>query len=150
MNALSQPISQGLLQERFTCPMQSSQQPREYTIIPESQGGLERRNLMKLALIFSQILLVPTTECLLTGKDRETDSSFADLAVSEDFLASHVLRISGPTSPGSNNVRDNRGKAKQFNTVNGRTIVVKESFVYSNKGTARPLPWSGFPRLTFL
>lgn len=105
---------------------------------------------MKLALIFSQILLVPTTECLLTGKDRETDSSFADLAVSEDFLASHVLRISGPTSPGSNNVRDNRGKAKQFNTVNGRTIVVKESFVYSNKGTARPLPWSGFPRLTFL
>ena len=150
MNALSQSISQGLLQERFTSPMQSSQQPREYTIIPGSLGGLERRNFMKLALIFSQILLVPTTECLLTGKDRETDSSFADLAVSEDFLASHVLRISGPTSPGSNNVRDNRGKAKQFNTVNGRTIVVKESFVYSNKGTARPLPWSGFPRLTFL
>lgn len=88
-----------------------------------------------------QILLVPTTECLLTGKDRETNSTFADLAGSEDFLASHVLRISGPTGPGSNNVRDSRGKAKQFNTVNGRTIVVKESFVYSNKGTVMPLAW---------
>ena len=93
------------------------------------------------ALISLQILLVPTTECLLAGKDRETNSSFADLALSEDFLASHVLRISGTTNSESNNVRDNRGKAKQFNTVNGRTIVVKESFVYSNKGTA--IPWRG-------
>ena len=32
------------------------------------------------------------------------------------------------------NARDNRGKAKQFTTLNGRTVVVKESFVYSNKG----------------
>lgn len=82
----------------------------------------------------NHILLVPTTECLLTGKDRETNSTFADLAGSEEFLASHVLRIPAPTDPASNNVRDSRGKAKQFNTVNGRTIVVKESFVYSNKG----------------
>lgn len=82
----------------------------------------------------NHILLVPTTECLLTGKDRETNSTFADLAASEDFLASHVLRISVPTIPDGNSVRDSRGKAKQFNTVNGRTIVVKESFVYSNKG----------------
>ena len=84
-----------------------------------------------------QILLVPTTECLLTGKDRETGSTFADLAGSEDFLASHVLRLPGLTGTGSDNVRDSRGRAKQFNTINGRTIVVKESFVYSNKGTAR-------------
>ena len=34
--------------------------------------------------------------------------------------------------------RDSRGKAKQFTTVNGRTVVVKESFVYSNKGTVTP------------
>ena len=94
--------------------------------------------------MFLQILLVPTTESLLTGKDRETNSTFADLAGSEDFLASHVLRISGPT--GSNNVRDSRGKAKPFNTVNGRTIVVKESFVYSNKGTARSLAQKDFPK----
>lgn len=82
----------------------------------------------------SQILLVPTTECLLTGKDRETGSTYTDLALSEDFLASHVLRISGTPDPANGNVRDHKGKAKQFNTVNGKTIVVKESFVYSNKG----------------
>ncbi|KAL9104797.1 MAG: hypothetical protein Q9163_000295 [Psora crenata] len=35
---------------------------------------------------------------------------------------------------GEGNVRDSRSKAKQFNTINGRTVVVKESFVYSNKG----------------
>lgn len=81
-----------------------------------------------------QILLVPVTECLLTGRDRETNTAYTDLVASDDFLASHVLRISGAPVPGSSNVRDNRGKAKQFNTVNGRTVVVKESFVYSNKG----------------
>ncbi|KAI9782745.1 MAG: hypothetical protein M1839_004733 [Geoglossum umbratile] len=31
-------------------------------------------------------------------------------------------------------MRESRGKAKQFTTVNGRTVVVKDSFVYSNKG----------------
>lgn len=85
-------------------------------------------------LTSSQILLVPTTECLLTGKDGETGSTYSDLAVSEDLLASHVLRISGTPAPGSGKVRDHKGKAKQFNTINGKTIVVKESFVYSNKG----------------
>lgn len=85
-----------------------------------------------------QILLVPTTEVLLTSHDRETNTVYADLARSEDFLASHVLRI--PAAPGAgkdrdvSNVRDSRGKAKQFTTINGRTVVVKESFVHSNKG----------------
>lgn len=139
MNALSQSIPPRLLQECFTCPMQSSQQPREYTIIPERPRGLAQEISAKQGLTLPQIILVPTTECLVTGKDRETNSTYADLAGSEDFLASHVLRISGPTGPGSNNVRDSRGKAKQLNTVNGRTIVVKESFVYSNKGTVRSL-----------
>lgn len=79
-----------------------------------------------------------------------TNSTFADLAGSEDFLASHVLRISGPTDLGSNNVRDSRGKAKQFNTVNGRTVVVKESFVYSNKGTAKSMAKKDFLGLIHL
>ena len=81
---------------------------------------------------------MPTTEALLTSKDRETNTPFADLAGSEEFLGSHVLRIPGPSglenSKENGSVRDSRGKAKQFNTINGRTIVVKESFVYSNKG----------------
>lgn len=32
------------------------------------------------------------------------------------------------------NMRDSRGKAKQFTTANGRTVVIKDNFVYSNKG----------------
>ena len=91
---------------------------------------------MKLTPI-SQILLVPTTEAILTGKDRETSTVYADLAGSEEFLASHVLRIPSVASgAAAGNVRDSRGKAKQFTTINGRTVVVKESFVYSNKGDA--------------
>ncbi|KAL9117399.1 MAG: hypothetical protein Q9187_006064, partial [Circinaria calcarea] len=84
------------------------------------------------------ILLVPTTDVLLTSRDRETNSPLTEIVGTEEFLGSHVLRI--PESPVSGGVkelgsgRDARGKAKQFATVNGRTVVIKESFVYSNKG----------------
>ena len=81
-----------------------------------------------------QVLLVPTTECLLTGRDRESDTPYTDLVTSDEFLASHVLRVSEPAAPGNGNIRDSRGKAKQYTTLNGRTVVVKESFIYSNKG----------------
>ena len=122
-------------------PAQCNPVNNHVSILP-SQGDLANWQvyLSEATAKMLQILLVPTTECLLTGKDRETNSTFADLAGTEEFLASHVLRISGPTGPGSNNVRDSRGKAKQFITINGRTIVVKESFVYSNKGKAN---WRG-------
>ena len=30
--------------------------------------------------------------------------------------------------------RETRGKAKQFTTANGRTVIVKDAFIYSNKG----------------
>ena len=87
---------------------------------------------------FCKIILLPTTEVLLTHKDRDTGNALIDLVATEEFLASHVLRV-GEAGPSEGNkdagsVRDNRGKAKQFTTVNGRTVVVKESFVYSNKG----------------
>ena len=32
------------------------------------------------------------------------------------------------------NMRESRGRAKQYTTINGRTVVVKDSFIYSNKG----------------
>lgn len=32
------------------------------------------------------------------------------------------------------NMRESRGKAKQYTTINGRTVVIKDAFVYSNKG----------------
>ncbi|MCJ1286268.1 hypothetical protein MMC26_005613 [Xylographa opegraphella] len=85
-----------------------------------------------------QILLVPTTEVLITHKDRETGFLLTDLVYSDDFLGSHVLRAAGlggvESTKEVGSVRDSRGRAKQFTTANGRTVVVKESYVYSNKG----------------
>lgn len=94
--------------------------------------------LIDVLLRSVQVLLVPTTECLIGSRDRESSLYYSDLVASEEFLGSHVLRI--PTNPGSangkeeSNVRDNRGKAKQVTTFNGRTVIIKENSVYSNKG----------------
>ncbi|KAN0117141.1 hypothetical protein V8E51_003118 [Hyaloscypha variabilis] len=89
--------------------------------------------------IHHHILLVPITEVLLTSRDRESGVLYADLAGSEEFLGSHVLRVpahNAATAGGKDvpNMRENRGKAKQYTTVNGRTVVVKDAYVYSNKG----------------
>lgn len=65
---------------------------------------------------------------------------YSDLATNEEFLASHVLRIPGGVAPsgaakdGSAAFRESRTKAKQFTTLNGRTVIIKDSFVYTNKG----------------
>jgi hypothetical protein len=88
------------------------------------------------------VLLVPTTEVLLTSRDKETNTAYADLSGSEDFLASHVLRVPGGVGPNNQvkdagSFRETRGKAKQFTTANGRTVIVKDAFVYSNKGAHR-------------
>jgi ankyrin repeat protein len=86
------------------------------------------------------ILLVPTTEVLLHAKDRDSNASYAELAGTEDFLASHVLRVTGGGPPGeqsnkdSGHPRENKTKARQYSTINGRTVIVKDAFVYSNKG----------------
>ena len=49
-----------------------------------------------------------------------------------------MLRIpihTGSTnSKEDNNVRDSRGKARQVTTFNGRTVIIKDNSVYSNKG----------------
>jgi small subunit ribosomal protein S11 len=83
--------------------------------------------------------LVPTTESLVNGRDRDSLTPYVDGVSSEDFLGSHVLRISTLTaasgSKETSSIRDTRGKVKQISTVNGRTVVLKESFIYSNKGT---------------
>ena len=92
------------------------------------------------AKLCGQVLLVPTTEVLLTSRDRETQALYSDLASSEDFLASHVLRIHGGVAPLTaqgkevSTFRENRAKAKQFTTVNGRTVIIKDTLIYSNKG----------------
>jgi len=35
-------------------------------------------------------------------------------------------------------MREHRGKAKQFTTINGKTVIIKDAFVYANKGRLRP------------
>ncbi|KAH9865566.1 hypothetical protein J1614_009151 [Plenodomus biglobosus] len=85
------------------------------------------------------VLLVPTTEVLLSSRDKESNASYIDLSGSEDFLASHVLRVPGGVGPNNQikdagSFRETRGKAKQFTTANGRTVIIKDAFIYSNKG----------------
>jgi hypothetical protein len=86
------------------------------------------------------VLLVPTTEFLLTSRETESGQSTSELIASEEFLSSHVLKIPSSVVPaggketGVGNLRELRGKARQYNTLNGRSVVIKDSFVYSNKG----------------
>ncbi|KAK2795351.1 hypothetical protein FQN50_009742 [Emmonsiellopsis sp. PD_5] len=88
--------------------------------------------------IQNHVLLVPITESLVNARDRDSNLAYTDIVSSEEFLGSHVLRISAPIgSPASKDgtsVRDSRGKARQITTVNGRTVVIKETAIYSNKG----------------
>ncbi|KAK5054431.1 hypothetical protein LTR84_001321 [Exophiala bonariae] len=81
------------------------------------------------------VLLVPTTESLLYGQDRETGKRYAEQCEDEDFLGSHILRILPNTiAVKESGVRESRGKAKTYSTVNSRTVILKENVVYSNKG----------------
>ncbi|KAI1171184.1 hypothetical protein F4777DRAFT_69545 [Nemania sp. FL0916] len=86
--------------------------------------------------VHHHILLVPTTECLLTHREVDSGASLHDVVATDEFLASHVLRVpsaaSGSESIG--NLREWRGKAKQYTTINGRSVVIKDASVYSNKG----------------
>ncbi|MCJ1308093.1 hypothetical protein MMC25_001744 [Agyrium rufum] len=106
-----------------------------HTVSPKLRFWLRQADVTARPL---KILLVPTTEVLLTSKDRETGSLLTDLVPSEEFLASHVLRIPDSSAAGQSKelgtVRENRNKAKPFPTINGRMVVIKESHVYSNKG----------------
>lgn len=90
--------------------------------------------------VHHHVLLVPTTEFFLTSRETDSGVSPAELVASEDFLSSHVLKIpssaaaAGGKDSGVGNLRELRGKARQYNTLNGRSVVIKDAFVYSNKG----------------
>jgi hypothetical protein len=79
------------------------------------------------------VLLVPTSESIYYGIDRESGKTYADQVEDEDFLGAHILRIP-PGAAKDGNIRDGRSKAKTYPTVNARTVIVKESIVYTNKG----------------
>ncbi|KAF3935086.1 hypothetical protein ABW19_dt0200038 [Dactylella cylindrospora] len=82
------------------------------------------------------ILLVPSTDVLLHSRDRETNQLYTDLVQSEEFLGSHVLRAPKDEVNGAAiaAARENRGKARQYSTSNGRTVIIKDTWVYTNKG----------------
>ncbi|KAJ5698476.1 hypothetical protein N7462_000481 [Penicillium macrosclerotiorum] len=97
----------------------------------------------------NNVLLVPTTECLIGSRDRESNLYYSDLVTSEEFLGSHVLRMplnsSSTNGKDESSIRDSRGKAKQVTTFNGRTVIIKENSVYSNKGKDEHLHHRGSP-----
>ncbi|KAK4105437.1 hypothetical protein N658DRAFT_563872 [Parathielavia hyrcaniae] len=87
------------------------------------------------------ILLVPTADVLLNSCDTETGAPLVASIASDDFLASHVLRIPVPKPPGTagkdgaaQNLREMRGKPKVYSTFNGRSLVIKDNSIYTNKG----------------
>lgn len=82
---------------------------------------------------------MPTTEFLLTHQDGETQSPYYDFTGSEEFLGSHVLRITPESPPQTSSkdatsLRESKGKARQYTTVNGRGLIVRDAYVYTNKG----------------
>ncbi|PFH57924.1 hypothetical protein XA68_14413 [Ophiocordyceps unilateralis] len=83
------------------------------------------------------VLLVPLTDLLFTHRETENGASVADLVASDDFLTSHVLRIP-PSAKEKDSVgqslRDVRGKAKKFSTLNGRSVLVRDSIIFTGKG----------------
>lgn len=91
--------------------------------------------------VHQHILLVPTTEVLLTYRDLDATVPLREHIASEEFLASHVLRIQGPGGgngiggkDGIQNLREMRGKVRQYSTMNGRGVVIKDGYIFSNKG----------------
>lgn len=86
------------------------------------------------------ILLVPPTGVLVSSRDTESGAPLTDVVASDEFLGSHVLRIAsgkGPAGGGreaTQNLREMRGKAKVYSTINGRSIVIKDNMIYTNKG----------------
>ncbi|GAO51155.1 hypothetical protein SAICODRAFT_21642 [Saitoella complicata NRRL Y-17804] len=72
------------------------------------------------------VILCPVAESL-AGWDRESGLEWAAL-MTEEFLASHVLRASA-LPQGST-----RHRPRQYTTLNGRTVIIKEDHVYGHKG----------------
>lgn len=89
------------------------------------------------------ILLVPTADVLLNLRDTETGAPLLASITSDEFLASHVVRIPIPKAGGKDaaqNLREMRGKPRVYSTFNGRSLIIKDNSIYTNKGTCS-LPW---------
>ena len=85
------------------------------------------------------ILLVPTADVLLSLRDAETGAPLVASIASDEFLASHVVRIPIPKPAAggrdaAQNLREMRGKPRVYSTFNGRSLVIKDNAIYTNKG----------------
>ncbi|KAK9241356.1 hypothetical protein V1525DRAFT_7924 [Lipomyces kononenkoae] len=72
------------------------------------------------------VILVPTTVSILYTIDQETSVSFSELCTHEEFLSSHIIKI-GVSAKAI-------GRARVYWTLNGRSVVIKDDIVYTNKG----------------
>lgn len=80
------------------------------------------------------VLLVPTSDSLINAHDKDSGKKYAELVDDEDFLGSHILRIVQEQNGKENSIRESRGKAKTYTTVNNKSVIIKENMVYTNKG----------------
>src|SRR5438105_584861 len=86
------------------------------------------------------ILLVPTADVLLNSRDPDSGAPLVASIAADDFLASHVVRIPIPKpqaaggKDAAQNLREMRGKPRVYNTFNGRSLVIKDNVIYTNKG----------------
>ncbi|BFZ64861.1 hypothetical protein YB2330_006014 [Saitoella coloradoensis] len=72
------------------------------------------------------VILCPVAESL-AGWDRESGLEWGAL-MTEEFIASHVLRaLASPQG-------STRHRPRQYTTLNGRTVIIKEDHVYGHKG----------------
>ncbi|KAK9463731.1 uncharacterized protein V1516DRAFT_58352 [Lipomyces oligophaga] len=74
----------------------------------------------------SYALLVPVTPSILFTIDSETSIPFAELCTQDDFLSSHILKIGVSTKA--------IGRARVFWTLSGRSVVIRDDYIYTNKG----------------
>ncbi|KAK9454567.1 hypothetical protein V1511DRAFT_511920 [Dipodascopsis uninucleata] len=93
---------------------------------PAPNHARSRDLLAALKAPHNHILLVPVTSSILFTSDQESGLSFAELCNHEEFLASHIIKMGGSTKT--------IGRARLFWTLNGRSVVIKDDLVYSNKG----------------
>ncbi|KKA26308.1 hypothetical protein TD95_001768 [Thielaviopsis punctulata] len=90
----------------------------------------------------SHVILVPATDFLLSHKETSSAST-PDFITSEEFLASHVIKIQtgGVNLSGRDrndaiqqNIRESRGKPRSYPTINNRSIIIREYSIFTNKG----------------
>ncbi|KAF2813391.1 uncharacterized protein BDZ99DRAFT_496396 [Mytilinidion resinicola] len=88
---------------------------------------VQSSSLIEVFMILLMRPLTASTSVSPLSPPRPPTRPVSPSSRSEDFLASHVIRVPGGVKDGSN-FRENRGKAKQYSTANGRILVIKDAF----------------------